>query len=207
MGRRSGSSQRWLARQRTDSYVARSRAAGYRSRAAFKLLEIDAQVGLLRPGMRCVDLGASPGGWSQVAAQAVGERGQVFALDILPMDPIPSVVFIQGDFTESAPLEALRRALGDDPVDLVMSDMAPNISGNRAVDQPRAMYLAELALTLAQDVLRPGGDLLVKLFQGEGFDAYRAAVKESFGRLKFTKPPASRSHNREMYLVARNLRI
>jgi 23S rRNA (uridine2552-2'-O)-methyltransferase len=207
MGRRSGSSQRWLDRQRSDSYVARSREAGYRSRAAFKLLEIDQQQRILRPGLRCVDLGASPGGWSQVAAKRAGDRGSVFALDMLPMEPIPGVQFIQGDFTQSEPLDALRLALGDVPVDLVMSDMAPNISGNRAVDQPRAMYLAELALDLAVQVLKPGGDMLVKLFQGDGFDDFRQRTRASFSELKFTKPPASRSKSREMYLLARNLRI
>jgi len=207
MGRRSGSSQRWLERQRGDSYVARSREAGYRSRAAFKLIEIDQQQRILRPGLRCVDLGASPGGWSQIAAKRVGAGGSVFALDILPMEPIPGVHFIQGDFTENEPLAALRSALRDGPVDLVMSDMAPNISGNRAVDQPRAMYLAELALDLAVQVLKPGGDLLVKLFQGDGFDDFRQQTQEKFANLKFTKPPASRSKSREMYLLARNLRI
>ena len=207
MGRRSGSSQRWLKRQSRDDYVARSRAAGYRSRAAFKLAEIDTQARLLRPGMVVVDLGAAPGGWSQVAMERVGAQGRVFALDLLPMEPIAGVEFIQGDFTEPGPLAALRKAIGDLSVDLVMSDMAPNISGNRAVDQPRAMYLAELALDLATDVLRPGGSLLVKLFQGEGFEAYRQAVQQYFGALKFTKPPASRSRSREMYLLARNLRI
>ena len=207
MGRRSSSSRGWLKRQHTDAYVARSRAAGYRSRAAYKLLEIDAQVRLLRAGMRCVDLGAAPGGWSQVAAERVAPGGRVFALDVLPMEPIAGVDFIQGDFTEPATLAALRAALGADPVDLVMSDMAPNITGNRAVDQPRAMYLAELALELAREVLRPGGTLLVKLFQGEGFEAYRHAAQALFGELKFKKPPASRSKSREMYLLARNLRI
>ncbi len=207
MGRRSDSSQRWLDRQRSDAYVARSRAAGYRSRAAFKLLEIDQQAKVLRRGMRCVDLGASPGGWSQVAVQRVGPGGQVFALDVLPMEPIDGVQFIQGDFTAPATLGALKLALGEAPVDLVMSDIAPNISGNRAVDQARAMHLAELALDLAQDILKPGGGLLVKLFQGEGFEAFRHQVRQVFGELQFKKPPASRAKSREMYLLARNLRI
>ncbi len=207
MGRRSGSSKDWLQRQRRDAYVARSRAAGYRSRAAYKLVEIDDQVRLLRPGMSCVDLGAAPGGWSQVAAERVAPGGRVLALDVLPMAPIAGVDFMQGDFTEPETLAALRAALGADRVDLVMSDMAPNISGNRAVDQARAMYLAELALELAREVLRPGGSLLVKLFQGEGFEAYRHAAEALFHQLKFKKPPASRSKSREMYLLARNLRI
>ena len=157
--------------------------------------------------MRCVDLGASPGGWSQVAARRVGDSGRVFALDILSMEAIPGVDFIRGDFTEGGVLAALRAALAERPVDLVMSDMAPNISGNRAVDQPRAMYLAELALDLSCEVLKPGGDLLVKLFQGDGFEELRKRAQAAFGGLKFIKPPASRSKSREMYLLARNLRI
>jgi 23S rRNA (uridine2552-2'-O)-methyltransferase len=207
MGRRSSSSKGWLKRQRTDAYVARSRAAGYRSRAAYKLLEIDTQVRVLRPGICCVDLGAAPGGWSQVAAERVAPGGRVVALDVLPMAPIPGVDFIQGDFTESETLAALRAALGAAAVHLVMSDMAPNISGNRAVDQARAMHLAELALELAREVLGPGGSLLVKLFQGEGFEAYRRTAQALFGEIKFKKPPASRRKSREMYLLARNLRI
>ena len=207
MARRSGSSDRWLRRQRTDAYVARRTEAGYRSRAAFKLAEIDRQVGLLRPGMRCVDLGASPGGWSQVVAQRVRPGGRVWALDLIPMQPIDGVEFILGDFREPEPLAALQAALGDCRVDLVMSDMAPNISGQWLVDQPRSIHLAELALDFARRVLAPGGDVLIKLFQGEGFEAFRRQAGQEFESVKFKKPGASRSKSREMYLLARNYRI
>jgi 23S rRNA (uridine2552-2'-O)-methyltransferase len=201
---RSKSSNRWLQEHFNDAYVKRAQQEGYRSRAVFKLLEIQDKDNLLRPGMTVVDLGAAPGGWSEVAARLVGERGRVVALDILPMDPVAGVEFIQGDFREDAVLERLMECVGNRPVDLVMSDMAPNISGTKAVDQPRAMYLAELALDLARQVLAPGGDFLVKVFQGEDFDAYLREARRSFGKVMIRKPKASRARSREVYLLARN---
>ncbi|MGD8497667.1 MAG: 23S rRNA (uridine(2552)-2'-O)-methyltransferase RlmE [Chromatiales bacterium] len=201
---RSKSSRRWLKEHFDDPYVREAQAAGYRSRAAFKLLEIQAKDRLLRPGMTVVDLGAAPGGWSQVAAAAVGARGRVLATDLLEMDPLPGVEFIQGDFREQEVLDRLLASLGADKADLVISDMAPNISGMGAVDQPRAMYLAELALELCREVLRPGGDLLVKLFQGQGFDAYMAELRRVFRQVRVRKPKASRARSRELYVLARN---
>ena len=189
---RSKSSGRWLQEHFDDEYVKKAQKDGYRSRAVYKLLEIDEKDQLLKPGMTVVDLGAAPGSWSELAAQRVGEKGRVIALDILPMDSLPGVKFIQGDFREEGPYNALLEALGDSQVDLVMSDMAPNISGMKAVDQPRAMYLAELALELARKVLKPGGDLLVKAFNGEGIDAFKQELRKDFKLLIVRKPKASR---------------
>ena len=204
---RSKSSGRWLQEHFDDEYVKKSQKDGYRSRAVYKLLEIDEKDQLLKPGMTVVDLGAAPGSWSEVAAQRVGEKGRVIALDILPMDSLPGVIFIQGDFREEGPYNALLEALGDNPVDLVMSDMAPNISGMKAVDQPRAMYLAELALELARKVLKPGGDLLVKAFNGEGIDAYKQELRKDFNKLIVRKPRASRPRSPEIYLLARGYNL
>jgi 23S rRNA (uridine2552-2'-O)-methyltransferase len=204
---RRGSSDRWLRRQRRDPYVARSRDEGYRSRATYKLQQIDASQKLLRPGMVVVDLGAAPGGFSQYAAQRVGEKGRVVALDLLPMDAIGGVDVLQGDFTTEATLETLREMLGERAVDLVISDMAPNITGNSAVDQPRGMLLAEMALEFAREQLKPGGGLVVKLFQGEGFEAFVTDARSSFRRVRTVKPAASRSASREMYLLARQLQM
>lgn len=204
---RSKSSGRWLQEHFEDEYVKKAQKDGYRSRAVYKLLEIDEKDHLLRPGMTVVDLGAAPGGWAEVAAQRVGEKGRVIALDILPMDSLPGVTFIQGDFREEGPYQALLEALGDNPVDLVMSDMAPNISGMKAVDQPRAMYLAELALELARKVLKPGGDLLVKAFNGEGIDAYKQELRQDFKKLIVRKPRASRPRSAEIYLLARGYNV
>jgi 23S rRNA (uridine2552-2'-O)-methyltransferase len=204
---RSKSSGRWLQEHFEDEYVKKAQKDGYRSRAVFKLLEIDEKDQLLKPGMTVVDLGAAPGGWSEVAAQRVGSKGRVIALDILPMDSLPGVTFIQGDFREEGPYQALLEALDDRPVDLVMSDMAPNISGMKAVDQPRAMYLAELALELARKVLKPGGDLLVKAFNGEGIDAYKQELRRDFNKLSVRKPRASRSRSAEIYLLARGYNV
>jgi 23S rRNA (uridine2552-2'-O)-methyltransferase len=204
---RSKSSGRWLQEHFDDEYVKKSQKDGYRSRAVYKLLEIDEKDHLLKPGMTVVDLGAAPGSWSEVAAQRVGEKGRVIALDILPMDSLPGVTFIQGDFREEGPYNALLEALGDSPVDLVMSDMAPNISGMKAVDQPRAMYLAELALELARKVLKPGGDLLVKAFNGEGIDAYKQELRKDFNKLIVRKPRASRPRSPEIYLLARGYNL
>lgn len=203
MPKRSKSSQRWLAEHHADAYVKRARAEQWRSRAVFKLAELDEKYRLLRAGATVVDLGAAPGGWSQYAVQKVGPRGRVVALDILPMTPLAGVDFIQGDFHEAAPLAALEAALAGQPVDLVMSDIAPNISGVTAVDQPRAMALAELAYEFAAEWLKPGGDFLVKVFQGEGFDAFVAAARGRFGKVMVRKPDASRPRSREVYLVAK----
>ncbi|MDA1108126.1 MAG: 23S rRNA (uridine(2552)-2'-O)-methyltransferase RlmE [Proteobacteria bacterium] len=201
---RTKSSARWLKEHFTDTYVKQAQEAGYRSRAVYKLLEINERDHLLRPGMTVVDLGAAPGGWSQVAGSIVGSKGRIIALDILAMEPLPGVRFIQGDFTEQQALDALLEAMHGERAGLVMSDMAPNISGLRSVDQPRAMYLAELALEFARKVLAPGGDLLMKVFQGEGFDALRKDLLRSFRQVLVRKPASSRARSREVYLLARN---
>ena len=203
---RSKSSGRWLREHHGDAYVQRSREEGFRSRASYKLQELARADRLMRAGETVIDLGAAPGGWSQVAAGLVGERGRVVASDILPMDPVPGVVFVQGDFTEEAVLEQVLAALGDTHADLVMSDMAPNMSGIRAVDQPRAMLLAEMALDLARKTLRPGGKFLCKLFHGEGFDEFIRELRASFGSVTTRKPDASRGRSREVYLVAKEFR-
>ena len=200
---RSKQSKRWLKEHFDDPYVQQAQKDGYRSRAVYKLLEIDEKDRLLKPGMTVVDLGSAPGGWSQIAAMRIGDTGRIIALDILPMDALADVTFIQGDFHEESVYNELLKVIDDRPVDLVMSDMAPNTSGIKAVDQPRAMYLCELALELAQKTLKPGGDFLVKVFQGEGFDAYLAEVKKSFKKVLVRKPQASRSRSREVYLLAR----
>jgi 23S rRNA (uridine2552-2'-O)-methyltransferase len=204
MPRRTGSSQRWRQRQERDIYVDQAGRAGWRSRAVFKLEQINAKEQLLRSGTVCVDLGSAPGSWSQLAARLVGPSGRVVALDLLPMDPIPGVDFIEGDFTAAATLQALRELVGPKPIDLVMSDMAPNISGNRAMDQPRSMALLDEALLFAREVLRPGGDFLAKAFQGEGIDAFTRELKAHFKTVKTIKPKASRPESREIYLLARS---
>jgi 23S rRNA (uridine2552-2'-O)-methyltransferase len=206
MAKKRSSSKAWLREHREDEYVQRARSDGYRSRASYKLLELQERDRLLRPGMTVVDLGSAPGGWSQVAAKLVGDRGRVIASDILPMDALAGVTFIEGDFTENAVFEAICREIGDEAVDLVISDMAPNISGMAAVDQPRSMYLVELALDFAGRTLRPGGSFVSKVFQGEGFDALLADAKTSFDRVLTRKPAASRTRSREVYLVARGRR-
>lgn len=204
---RSKSSRRWLREHFDDEYVKRAQKEGYRSRAAFKLLEIQEKTHLIRPGMTLVDLGAAPGGWSQIAARLTGPKGRVVATDILPMDALEGVDFLQGDFREEPVMEALLERLGPHKADLVISDMAPNISGMGAVDQPRAMYLAELALDLARRVLRPGGDFLVKMFQGEGSDDYLREVRGSFQKISVRKPKASRPRSREVYILARGYNV
>lgn len=201
---RTKSSARWLQRHFDDAYVRKAQQAGYRSRAVFKLLEINERDHILRPGMTVIDLGAAPGGWSQVAAKIVGERGRVIALDVLPMDPLPGVFILQGDFREEAVMAELLKVVGEQRVDLVISDMAPNISGMKAVDQPRTMYLAELALDVARKVLAPGGALLVKTFQGEGIDEFRRELQRSFRTVATRKPKASRPASREVYMLAKN---
>lgn len=207
MAKRSKSSEQWLKEHHSDAYVKRARKEGFRSRAAFKLEELDAAERLLKPGMVVVDLGAAPGGWSQYAAKALNGKGSVYALDILPMDAVPGVTFIEGDFREPGPLKALKDALGGRPVDLVMSDMAPNMSGIDAVDQPRQLYLAELALEFSREVLKPGGVFLAKVFQGAGFDELLRAVRREFENVRMKKPPASRARSAEMYLLATGRRI
>jgi 23S rRNA (uridine2552-2'-O)-methyltransferase len=205
--KKSKSSRRWMDRHVNDEFVKRAQRDGYRSRAVYKLLEINERDHLIKPGQTVVDLGAAPGGWSQVAERIVGDAGKVFALDILPMDSIAGVEFIQGDFREEEPLRRLMELLGGRPVDLVISDMAPNVSGMNAVDQPRSMYLCELALEFAREVLRPGGTFVVKVFQGEGFDQYVRDLRASFGRVVTRKPKASRPKSREVYLVAGNYNV
>ena len=203
MSKRSKSSARWLAEHASDEFVKRAQREGWRSRAVFKLDEIQARERLLKPGIRCVDLGAAPGGWSQYAVRILGGSGRIVATDILPMDAIAGVEFVQGDFREESVLEAVLAAVGSDKVDLVLSDMAPNMAGIDAVDQPRSAYLAELALEFAERVLAPGGDALVKLFQGAGFDDIVRQARRRFGRVATKKPKASRSRSPEIYLLAR----
>ena len=202
--KRSKSSGRWMQEHFDDHYVKQAQKEGYRSRACYKLLEIQKKDKLINKNMTVVDLGAAPGGWSQVAAGLVGDHGKVLATDILPMDVLAGVTFIQGDFREQDVLDELLGATKGRNIDLVISDMAPNISGDRAVDQPRAMYLAELALDFAVKVLKPGGHLLVKVFQGEGIDEYRRLMRSSFQSVKTRKPEASRPRSREIYLLAKD---
>ena len=203
MPRRTGSSQRWRQRQERDIYVEQASRGGWRSRAVFKLEQIQDKEQLLRRGTVCVDLGAAPGGWSQLAAKLVAPTGRVIAIDLLPMEPIPGVEFLQGDFTDLETLQALRNLVGENPIDLVMSDMAPNISGNRTMDQPRTVALLDEALVFAREVLRPGGDFLAKAFQGEGIDVFTRDLKKDFRIVKTLKPKASRPESREIYLLAR----
>ncbi len=206
MAKKRSSSKAWLKEHRDDPYVQRAQRDGYRSRACYKLLELQERDKLIRPGMTVVDLGSAPGGWSQVAVEKVGHNGRVIASDILPMDNLAGVEFRQGDVTEDAVLEKILAAIGDDPVDLVISDMAPNLSGMNAVDQPRSMYLVELALELARQVLAPGGSFVAKVFQGEGFDELIREVRAVFGKVLTRKPQASRPRSREVYLVARDFK-
>lgn len=204
---RKSSSARWKQRQARDPFVRRAQAEGWRSRAVFKLLEMNERDHLLRRGGVVVDLGAAPGGWSQLAADNVGPAGLVVAVDLLEIEPLPGVHIIQGDFTEEATAVRIVQALGGRKADLVLSDMSPNISGNWSVDQPRSIYLAELALDLARRVLGPGGAAVIKAFQGEGFEALTRAARADFGTARVRKPAASRSESREMYLVAGNYRL
>jgi 23S rRNA (uridine2552-2'-O)-methyltransferase len=200
---RSKSSQQWLREHFSDEFVKRAQKEGYRSRAAYKLAEIDERDRLLRPGITVVDLGAAPGGWTQYVIERVGPRGRVIALDILPMDALPGVEVIQGDFTDASMLPRLQAALAGQAVDLVISDMAPNISGVGVSDQARAIYLAELALDFAAGHLRPGGQLLIKTFQGEGFPALYKAMQAAFRKVVTRKPQASRARSRETYLLGK----
>jgi len=203
---RSKTSAGWLKEHVDDHWVQQAQKDGYRSRAAYKLTEIDDKDRLLKPGMTVIDLGSAPGGWSQVAAARLQGQGKVLASDILPMDALADVEFIQGDFTEDAILDDILRAMNNQQADLVISDMAPNLSGMNAIDQPKAMYLVELALDLAQQVLRPGGDYLAKVFQGEGYDEYLKLLREHFKQVLTRKPKASRARSREVYLLARGFK-
>jgi 23S rRNA (uridine2552-2'-O)-methyltransferase len=203
---RTKSSRRWLDRQFSDPYVKRAQEQGLRSRAAYKLLEIQEKDRVIRPGMWVLDLGAAPGSWSQIAERVVGPEGRVLALDQLDMDPIAGVTVLRGDFREEAVLADLRRELAGSLVDLILSDMAPNLSGTSAVDQPRSLYLAELALDLARELLKPGGGLVVKFFQGQGFDRYVRELRGTFAQVASRKPKASRPESRELYLVGKGFR-
>jgi len=200
---KSKSSHRWLKAHFDDEYVKRAQREGFRSRAVYKLEELQQKDRILRPGMTVVDLGAAPGGWSQYAGRLLNDQGHIIALDILPMDALPGVEFIQGDFREEEVFDSLMGILGDTRVDLVMSDMAPNISGMEAVDQPRGMYLAELAVDFAARTLDKGGDLLFKVFQGEGFDTLVKDLRTQYRKVLIRKPKASRSRSREVYVMAK----
>ncbi len=204
---RTASSQRWIDEHENDEFVLKARKLGYRSRARFKLEEIDAKDRLLRSGLKVVDLGAAPGGWSEYIAGKVGKKGIVLALDILPMKPIPGVTIVQTDFTNDEALEILGQNLGESGiVDLVLSDMAPNISGVNVSDQAKAMYLAELALDFSMKNLKPGGNFITKVFQGAGFDAYLAEMRRYFEKVVSRKPTASRARSREIYLLGKGYR-
>lgn len=196
----------WITEHVNDAYVQRARVEGWRSRAAFKLTEIDDKDKLLKPGMTVVDLGSAPGSWSQIAARRVAPGGRLIALDLLPMEPVNGVSFIQGDFHDEEVLQQLADALEGRQVDLVLSDMAPNMSGIGMVDQARVMVLAELTLDFCAEHLKPGGDMLVKVFQGDGFMELRRALQQQFQTLQMRKPAASRNRSAEIYLLARGKR-
>jgi len=203
---RSKSSKRWLQEHHQDEYVLRARAEGYRSRAVFKLAEIQQKDQVLKAGQFVLDLGAAPGGWSEYASNIVGGQGKIVAVDLLPMEPVAGVEFLQGDFTETETLERLLELTGGRHFDLVLSDMAPNLSGVDSVDQPKSIYLAELALDLAQNYLNPTGVFVVKLFQGEGCDELIASLRRIFKAVKLRKPEASRARSSEIYAVCDGLR-
>jgi len=204
---KSKSSRRWLAEHFDDQYVKQAQQQGLRSRAAFKLMELNDKYRLIRKGMRVVDLGSAPGSWTQVVQRELADSGQIIALDILPMDPLENVYFIQGDFTEDEPLALLEEAMNGQHADLVLSDMAPNMSGMGAVDQPRAMYLAELALAFAEKWLEPGGNFVVKVFHGEGFDGYVKNIRSMFEKVQVRKPAASRPRSREVYILGHRRKL
>ncbi len=203
---RSKSSHRWLQEHFHDEYVIKAKEKGYRSRAVFKLMEIQEKDRFIKPGMHVIDLGAAPGGWTEYARSLTGKNDQVVALDILPMDPIPGVEVIEGDFRENAVLDQMLALLNGRKVNVVLSDMAPNISGNKAIDQPKSIYLAELALDTARIVLVKGGSFFVKVFQGEGSEEFLSEVKKSFTRVAIRKPKASRPRSNEIYILARGFK-
>lgn len=196
-------SKHWLKEHFSDQYVKKAQAKGYVSRAAYKLIAIQDKDNIIKPGMTVVDLGSAPGGWSQVARELVGDKGRVIALDILPMDPVSGVTFIQGDFREQVVLDQLLEAVGDQSVDVVISDMSPNLSGRKGIDQPRSMYLIELAWDCARQILRPGGHFLAKVFQGEGVEALTKDLRSNFKTVKSRKPDASRARSREFYILGK----
>ncbi len=207
MARRSKSSERWLREHFSDPFVKRAQAGGWRSRAVFKLEQMDQRERLFRSGMLVLDLGAAPGAWSQYARGRIGPAGRVVATDILPMEPLTGVEFLQGDFRDQALYEQLKERLGAGGVDLMLSDMAPNLSGMDAIDAPRALYLAELALDLAVDILKPGAGALIKVLQGAGFQEFVASARSRFERVRFLKPEASRARSPETYLLASGRRM
>lgn len=200
------SSRRWLKEHFSDTYVKQAQQSGYRSRAVYKLLELQERYHLFKSGMTVIDLGAAPGGWSQLVVDLVKPKGRVIALDLLPMEPIDHVDFIQGDFSDEAILSMLLQQLSTGKADWVISDMAPNMSGNESVDIPRSMYLAELALDFALQVIDQTGGFVIKVFQGEGFDVFLADLKKHFKSVTVCKPKASRGRSREIYLLARGLK-
>lgn len=206
MGKKKSSSRAWLKEHHDDVYVQRAQKEGYRSRAVYKLMEINTKDQIIRRGMSVLDLGSAPGGWSQVAGEIVGDRGRVVASDILAMDALPDVTFVQGDFTEQETYDRLLAELDNRPLDAVLSDMAPNMSGLPEVDQPRAMYLVELATDLAIRALAPGGAFITKVFQGEGFETWFREIRGRFDRVTTRKPSASRPRSREVYIVASGFR-
>ena len=205
--KRSASSSRWLQEHFNDHYVQQAQKKGFRSRAVFKIDEIQQRDKLLRPGMTVVDLGAAPGGWSQFVVDHLSGNCRVIACDILPMDPIAGVDFLEGDFRADEVLQTLLSRIGGNTVDVVLSDMAPNMSGNDNVDQPRAMYLVELALEMCHQVLKPGGSFVVKVFHGQGFEEFLKAVRTAFTTVKSRKPDSSRARSREVYLVATGYKL
>ncbi|MCK5902928.1 MAG: 23S rRNA (uridine(2552)-2'-O)-methyltransferase RlmE [Cocleimonas sp.] len=208
---KSKSSNAWLQEHFDDEYVKKAQQAGYRSRAVYKLEEIQQKDQLIKPNMKVIDLGAAPGGWSQYTSKLVGKNGQVIASDILDIDPLPFVEFIKGDFTEASVLDKILAVLSKDDknkkLDVVISDMAPNISGVESIDLPRSIYLCELVLELASEVLKPNGSLLVKLFQGQGSDQYLRDVRTRFKQVKIRKPKASRARSKEVYVIAKNFHL
>jgi len=203
---RSKTSKNWLKEHFKDPYVQRSWKDGLRSRAAYKLLEVQQKDRLINPGMTVIDLGAAPGGWTQVVSEIIGAKGHTIAMDILPMDPFADVHFIQGDFTDDVVYQALLDSLDGDNVDVVLSDMAPNMSGNRSVDQAKSMYLCELAVAFAAQVLKSGGSLLIKIFQGEGFDPLLRVVRQQYDKVVTRKPNASRDRSREVYWLCQGFK-
>ena len=203
---RTKSSHQWMQEHFQDEYVKKAQALGYRSRAVFKLIEIQEKDKIIKPGINIVDLGAAPGGWSEYARKLIGKNDKIIALDLLEIEPIPGVEFIQGDFREDEVLEKLYKVLDGQPVHLLLSDMAPNISGNREMDQPRSIYLGELALDAAHSILVKGGTFLIKMFQGAGFDEYLSQVRQHFNSVVIRKPKASRARSNEVYILAKGFK-
>jgi 23S rRNA (uridine2552-2'-O)-methyltransferase len=203
---RSKSSHKWLKEHFEDEFVKKAHTEGYRSRAVFKLMEIQEKDRLIKPGMNVLDLGAAPGGWSQYVRKLIGNKNRIIALDILPVEPLNGVEFIQGDFTENEVLDALYKLLDGNEIHLVLSDMAPNVTGNKEIDQPRSIYLAELALATARQILVKNGDFLVKMFQGKEFDAFFQDVRKLFTKAVIRKPKASRSRSNEVFILAKGFK-